>query len=70
MQLLGEALDFIEKENLEYYHGRGVTLRLRPAPGDVLHLAANLSSGYQSTEQTAAPEEIEGDQEQAPYFKV
>jgi hypothetical protein len=52
VQLLGEANEFIEKENIEYYHGRGVTLRLRPDLGDRVHMVVNLSSGYNSTEDT------------------
>ncbi len=55
VQLLGEANEYIEKENLEYYHGRGVTLRLRPEVGDRVHMVVNISTGYSSTEDTERP---------------
>lgn len=54
-ELLGEANEYIEKENLEYYHGRGITLRLRPEVGDRVHMVVNISTGYSSTEDTERP---------------
>jgi hypothetical protein len=51
-ELMGEAKQFIEKENVEYYHDKGVTLQLRPDLGDRLYLVISLSSTYDSAGKT------------------
>jgi hypothetical protein len=59
-ELLGEAEDFIEKENQEYYLGQGLRLRLRPMPGDVLYLVVNLlPQNYNSTDQSTSQTDFE-----------
>jgi len=52
-ELLGEANQFVEKENEDYYKGQGMILRLRPERGDRLFLVVNFTDKtYESTAET------------------